>query len=45
MAFHFGLVEGVKSVTRIEEKCLAQKVGMMTEINLLSLVESAANHQ
>lgn len=44
MAFHFVLVERMKSVTMIE-KSVAQKVGMWTGINLLHLVESEANHQ
>lgn len=44
MAFHFVLVERMKSVTMIE-KSVAQKVGMWTGINLLHLVEPVANHQ
>lgn len=35
----------MKSVTRVEERYVEQKVAMWTGITLLHLVESVANHQ
>jgi len=45
VACHFALVEEMRSVTRVEERCAEQKVAMWTGINLLHSVESVANHQ